>query len=175
VQPFGMCSPSHSRRALRPSFASTPRPLRKEGAGETGRRLAPMIPVQENAHATHRATKSEAGAARPPPRGGLTAYARSPWRRIPFASIASRINDDNVPVGPLAVSAKLDRSDDGQVHTVSQYASSAVRLARPAERSRGSAQSSARPAFHISRPTPSASTAYSPTFRDDARTAPFTG
>jgi len=75
-------------------------------------------------------------------------YTRSPWRRIPFASIASRIFGDNEPVGPLVASAKLDRSDDGQVHTISTYAFSAVRpamraahkpKARPATASRADA------------------------------------
>ena len=64
-----------------------------------------------------------------PPRSGSMPYTYSPWRRIPFASITSRIRSDNEPVGPLVTSAKLDRSDDGQVHTISTYASSIVRPA----------------------------------------------
>ena len=74
---------------------------------------------------------SEAGTARPPSRGGLTAYARSPRRRIRFVTVASQISGGTEPVGSLIASTKLDRSNDGQVHTFSLYAFSAVRLHAP--------------------------------------------
>ena len=118
---------------------------------------------------------SEAGTAQPPSRGGLTAYARSPRRRIRFVTVAMRINGNNEPVDSFIASAKLSRSNDGQVHTVSQYARLASFVLRVVKRSRGSAQSSARPAFHTSRPTPPASTAPHTAVRDDSRSAPFIG
>jgi len=73
---------------------------------------------------------SEAGTARPPSRGGLTAYARSPRRRIRFVTVASQINGNIEPVDSAVASTKLDRSNDGQVHTFSLYALSVGRLAR---------------------------------------------
>ena len=38
---------SHSRGAWRPSFLLTPPSSKEEGAGKTGRRLAPMVRVQQ--------------------------------------------------------------------------------------------------------------------------------
>jgi hypothetical protein len=40
---FFVDTPSHPRGLFRPSFASSPCPLEKEGAGKTGRRLAPAV------------------------------------------------------------------------------------------------------------------------------------
>ena len=68
-------TPSHPRGLFRPSLASSPCPQLKEGAGKTGRRLAPIkTPMRNdctrNAQGRHRAAET-----RPSLRDGLTAYA----------------------------------------------------------------------------------------------------
>src|SRR6266702_4024461 len=78
------------------------------------------------------------------------------------------------------ISARLDRSNDGQDHTVLPYASfllrprasqdlSAVRTTRLARSSRGSAQSTAPPCDLTSATAPLASTAARSAVRDDVR------
>src|SRR5215468_4538007 len=44
-------SSPHSRGAERPSFPSEPPSSHREGAGKAGRRLAPMVRVQQKKHA----------------------------------------------------------------------------------------------------------------------------
>jgi hypothetical protein len=64
---------------------------------------------------------------RPSLRDGRTAYAvlsREP--NFPLASLAVRIDDDVHPVGLARIFERLDRSNDGQDHTVSPYARPAM-------------------------------------------------
>jgi len=73
--------------------------LNQEGAGKAGRRLAPVAPAQKNAHAMRKGEQVE------PEHPGLPCAAvwwlmpGSPWRRIPFVTIASRIDGESEPVG----------------------------------------------------------------------------
>ena len=146
---------------LAPSFGRV-----REGGG---RRLAPMVPVRQNAHVKHRENMSEAGTARPPCAVLTPATSSFCHRRF------QRVNSNTEPVGSAAVSTKLDRSNDGQAHTLPQYAFSAVRRKRVVKCSRASAQSSTRLPSHTSRPTPPASTAPHTAGRDDSRSAPLIG
>jgi hypothetical protein len=96
---------------------------------------------------------------------------RSPRRRVPSCLRHPREIQGNAPVDALTPSQRLDRSNDGQDHTVSPYASclaspkgpqdlSAVRLSRFVPCSRGSS----RPARTSPPLTPPASTALQPAF-----------
>ncbi len=52
----------------------------------------------------------------------LRLMARSPWRRIPLASVASQIGSEGRPCRAPLASAKLDASHGRQDHTVLPYA-----------------------------------------------------
>jgi hypothetical protein len=89
---------------------------------------------------------------------------RSPRRRVPFASVAFAKFTTITPVDAMPPSQRLDRSNDGQDHTVSPYAGTpasprgfagygAVRHAQFVTRSRGSSRP-ARPIPHRRRPRP---------------------
>jgi hypothetical protein len=106
-----------------PSYASRFTLSEGKGAGKTGRRLAPTHPpCEDDAHAMHRGNTGQPNV-RPSLRSGLTAYAvlsREPssfWP--PSPSRNSRSPRRLTRVRP---SQRLDRSNDGQDHTVSPYA-----------------------------------------------------
>src|SRR5262245_47725351 len=91
--------------------------------GKAGRRLAPAVRcaqyAQNNCTVAYRAAETS----RPSLRSGLTAYAAlSPETNSSFVSVASRIRDTACPVGLTAPPRRLDRSNDGQDHTVLPYA-----------------------------------------------------
>jgi hypothetical protein len=153
---FAPSSQSHAHRShafafsrqrcpsLALSFAPSEKKGRREGRAPTGTRKAPVLNrCARNAQGRHRAAET-----RPSLRSGLTAYARSPRRRIPFASVASRIDDASRSGWIDAPPRRLGRSDDGRDHTVSPYASAPF-IDRGLRCSRGSAQSTAPPCTRI--------------------------
>ena len=117
-----------SSRRISPELCSLHRPLKNEGAGKAGCRLAPTV-RRAKAHAE----KLHSGIqvkpyTRPSLRSGRTAYAvlsREPssfWPpSLPRNSPAPR------RLTRLPPSQELDRSNDGQDHTVLPYAHSAAR------------------------------------------------
>jgi hypothetical protein len=64
-------APSRSRDALRPSYQIRQPSNSKEGAGKAGRRLTPMVRVQQKARGR---TTGAAEIARPSLRDGFNAY-----------------------------------------------------------------------------------------------------
>src|SRR6266702_6089726 len=116
-------TPSHSRGSLRPSFASSPHPLVQEGAGKAGCRLAPTVRcalvAQKELHSGMQVKPNT----RPSLRSGLTAYAvlsREPssfWPPSPPRKSRTPRRLTRMPPP-----RKLDRSNDGQDHTVLPYA-----------------------------------------------------
>jgi hypothetical protein len=124
--------PWHSRGAFRPSFPSSLHPLsvkRAQGRPGAGWHPWPVVPKKRARNAqreNHRAAENT----RPSLRSGLTAYARSPRRRI---LVCLRRPADWLQLARLSLPhlrGRLDRSNDGQDHTVLPYAISAVRTTR---------------------------------------------
>ena len=143
------------------SFSPSRKKERREDRAPAGTHRAPMRKCcTRNAQGRHRAAET-----RPSLRSGLTAYAvlsREPnsfWPPLTFAKFTTIM-----PVDAMTPSQKLDRSNDGQDHTVSPYAGnpaspeasqgiSVVRHAQFVTRSRGSSRP-ARPIPHRRRPRP---------------------
>jgi hypothetical protein len=162
---------------MRPRFVRILRPPKDEGAGKTGCRPAPMAPVLNIAQAMHRGkTTGEAGNNPVFPARWFDGL----WRALlgdefPLASVASRtLAMHRCPVGSMHLPRKLDTSNGCRDHTLLPYATTSFVL-RAALRSRGSAQSSARPAPHVPRRRRSRPPHPKPAFRDDARSAPRAG
>ena len=118
---------------------------------------------EENAH-EHTGT---AGALRHSLRNGLTAYTRSPWRRIPLASIACGLVARIARLG-VANLRRLDTSHGCQNHTVLPYASAPVVCTLCSLTDQGP------PCDHDHAPDAAASTATRPNVRDDGQ-RPSTG
>jgi hypothetical protein len=109
-----------SARALR----SASRPPRKEGAGKAGCRLAPArLPCKNDAHATHRSDTGQPKHPAFPAQWFDGLCALSPGDEFCLASVASAKFADVAPVETTPPPQRLDRSNDGQDHTVSPYAS----------------------------------------------------
>ena len=155
-----------SSRRISPELCSLHRPSRKEGAGKAGCRLAPTIRcAKAHAEKLHSGIQVKPYT-RPSLRGGWTAYAvlsREPssfWPpSLPRNSPAPR------RLTRLPPSQELDRSNDGQDHTVLPYAFSAVRLHAAADsqglpalpapsRADAAASTATRPAFRTTREPP---------------------
>ncbi|MEY9133429.1 hypothetical protein ACVIWV_000687 [Bradyrhizobium diazoefficiens] len=121
-------TPSQPRGAFRPSFALSITPSRKEGAGKAGCRLAPTVRrAKAHAEKLHSGIQVKPNT-RPSLRSGRTAYAvlsREPSSFWPPSS--SRNSPTPRRLTRLSHPQELDRSNDGQDHTVLPYARSAVR------------------------------------------------
>src|SRR6266496_842786 len=77
-----------SRGALRPSFSMNLVPPKQEGAGNAGCRLAPAVSCAICARETHTSIQVQPEQPGIPCAVGIRLIARSPRRRIPFASVA---------------------------------------------------------------------------------------
>ncbi|MEY9467541.1 hypothetical protein ABH973_007954 [Bradyrhizobium ottawaense] len=123
-------TPSRPRGGFRPSFASTLHPQIQEGAGKAGCQLAPAVRC---AKCTRR--KNRTAAYRWCRTLGLPCAVVgrlmpcSPGSRVP-SGLPRPANwmMQSARLGSLAPSRKLDRSNDGQDHTVLPYAFSVARL-----------------------------------------------
>ncbi|MET4388958.1 hypothetical protein ABIB73_004723 [Bradyrhizobium sp. F1.4.3] len=121
-------TPSHPRGSIRPSFASSLHPLIQEGAGKAGCRLAPAVRcAKAHAEKLHSGIQVKPNT-RPSLRSGLTAYAalsREPSSFWP----PSPPRNSRTPrrLTRMSPPQELDRSNDGQDHTVLPYARSLVR------------------------------------------------
>ena len=110
-------------RHVLPELCSSHPLQNREGAGKTGRRLAPMGPVRQAcAKCTGRTRDSRDIPAFP------AQWVDGLWRALPgdeflFVTVASRIDGSSRPVGPMEPPRKLDCSNDSQDHTVLPYAS----------------------------------------------------
>jgi hypothetical protein len=131
---------SRSRGAFRPSFASSLRPHIQEGAGKAGCRLAPAVRC---AKSTRRKTAQQhTGVANHSafPARWLDGLCRAlPGAEFSLASLASRIwMMLSARLGSHTPPRKLDRSNDGQDHTVLPYARPAIspQFFQPCRRSR---------------------------------------
>ena len=102
---------SRSRGALRPSFASTFRPLEIEGAGKTGCALHPRSRVQLRTERRAHEHTGSAGASRPSLRSGFTAY-----------FVLSPVNGSFATVIGGTPPANLTPAPRRQDHTTSPYA-----------------------------------------------------
>jgi hypothetical protein len=97
---------SHSRGAMRPRFASTHPPSKREGAGKAGCRLHP----RSCARKAHEWTTGSTGSLRLSLREWFTAYfALSPVTGL-FATVALRIDDPSRTRWAGCISARLDAS-----------------------------------------------------------------
>ena len=110
-------------RHVLPELCSSHPLQNREGAGKTGRRLAPMGPVRQAcAKCTGRTRDSRDIPAFP------AQWVDGLWRALPgdeflFVTVASRIDGSSRPVGPMEPPRKLDCSNDSQDHTLLPYAS----------------------------------------------------
>ena len=98
-----------------------------------------------------------------------------PGDNFVLVTVASRIDSGSEPVGSIPPPRNLTVATTARSTHLCRTHPTPFALARPVKCSQGSAQPSARPAFHISRPTLSASTASHTTLRDDSRTALSSG
>ncbi|MBB4361214.1 hypothetical protein GGD65_002236 [Bradyrhizobium sp. CIR18] len=126
-------TPSRSRGAICPSFAWSRDPLIQEGAGKAGCWLAPAVCC---ALGTRRRTAQQhtGGADHSAfPAQWLDGLCRDlPGADHSFWPPSPRELDDAVcPVGLARTFARLDRSNDGQDHTVLPYARSLVTTLSP--------------------------------------------
>jgi hypothetical protein len=132
-------TPCRSRGLIHPSFASSLAPQSKRAQGRPGAGSHPRSAAR-NAHAGKPHSSIQVvPITRPSLRDGRTAYAvisREP--NFPLASLAVRIGDAVHPVGLARIFERLDRSHDGQDHTVLPYARPAMspQYSRPCRRSR---------------------------------------
>jgi hypothetical protein len=85
------------------AMLSASHPFGRKGAGKTGRRLAPMARCAEKTRTQSTATTQvKPETTRPSLRSGLTAYARSPRRRVPVCLRHVRgLTMHRCPVGSL--------------------------------------------------------------------------
>jgi hypothetical protein len=132
-------------RLLAANFArallSASHPLFKEkGAGKAGRRLAPANSRARTLHTQGTGAKQGSRNIRPSLRSGLTAYARSPRRRVPSCLRRLAKFTSSPRLKRRRLRKRLDRSNDGQDHAFSPYAFNAVRRVRLVARSRGSSR-----------------------------------
>jgi len=144
-----------------------PRPPRKEGAGKAGCRLAPAVRCAKRTRRKPHSSIQVSPITRPSLRDGRTAYAVLS-REPNFPSGLPRPCELTMPsarLGSRTSPQELDRSNDGQDHTVLPYALSAVRLhavtssqglpALPATlRADAAASTATRPAFRTTREPP---------------------
>ena len=120
-------TPSHPRGAFRPSLAPLSLPLQRKGAGKAGCRLAPTVRCARVAQANLHSGIQVKPNTRPSLRDGRTAYAvlsREPssfWPPSP-----SRNSPTPRRLTRLPPPQELDRSNDGQDHTVLPYARPAM-------------------------------------------------
>jgi hypothetical protein len=125
---FTADTPSQSRGTKCPSFARSLHPLIQEGAGKAGCRLAPTVRcAKAHAEKLHSGIQVKPNT-RPSLRSGLTAYAvlsREPSSFWP----PSLPRNSRTPrrLTRMPPPQELDRSNDGQDHTVLPYARSLVR------------------------------------------------
>jgi hypothetical protein len=141
----------HSRGVFRPSFASSLHPLSKERAqGRPGAGWHPRSTVLNGRTRIAQRHTGEAGNNPAFPAQWLYGLCRAlPGDEFSFVTVTSRIGDastsgwlDASPQGlAVATTARTTRFCRTQQH----------RSSRVVRRSRGSAQSSARPALHVSR------------------------
>ena len=122
--------------------------LEQRAQGRPGAGWHPRSVVRSNAHAN--AQRKAGGPERPglPCANGLTAYgalSREPNFPSGLPRLANRRRAEPRS-GPNPSLARLDCSNDSQDHALWPYALSVARRTRLARHSRGSAQSSARPA-----------------------------
>jgi hypothetical protein len=160
-------------RLVSPEFCFTPRPLERKGAEKAGCRLAPAVHCAERLHTQCTAAYSEAGNNPAFPAQWVDGLCRALLGdEFVFVTVASRIDDasksgwlDAPPLGlAVATTARTTRFRRTQQH----------RSSRAVECSRGSAQSSARPALHLPRrrcprppqPDPRFVTTYDRPFRE---------
>jgi hypothetical protein len=116
--------PFRSRGLIHPSFAWSRHPLKsKRAQGRPGAdrhpRSAARMHTRKRPHSSIQVWPN----ARPSLRDGRTAYAvisREP--NFPLASLTARIDDAVRPVELARIFDRLDRSNDGQDHTVLPYA-----------------------------------------------------
>ena len=132
--------PSPPRGAFRPSFALSLRPLIQEGAGKAGCRLAPAVRCakstrrktaqQHTGVASHSAFPAQwsDGLCRALPGAELSFWPPSPRE---LTVLSARLGSHTPP-------RQLDRSNDGQDHTVLPYARPAIspQFFQPCRRSR---------------------------------------
>src|SRR3954463_2046767 len=117
-------TPSRPRGVFRPSFASSLPPLVQEGAGKAGCRLAPAVRcakmVRKETAQQHTGGANHSAF----PARWLDGLCRAlPGAEFLLASLAPRIwMMQSARLGSLAPSRQLDRSNDGQDHTVLPYA-----------------------------------------------------
>jgi len=90
---------SPSRGALRPSFSINRSPSNQESAGNAGCLLHPRSRVQCARGSAHTSIQVQPEQPGIPCAVGLRLIPRSPWRRIPFASIAGGLKMLANPVG----------------------------------------------------------------------------
>jgi hypothetical protein len=132
-------TPCRSRGLIHPSFASSLAPQSKRAQGRPGAGSHPRSAAR-NAHAGKPHSSIQVvPITRPSLRDGRTAYAViSQEPNFPLASLAVRIGDAVHPVGLARIFERLDRSHDGQDHTVLPYARPAMspQYSRPCRRSR---------------------------------------
>src|SRR4051794_10454371 len=184
--------PSRSRGAFRPSFASSLHPQIQEGAGKAGCRLAPAVRCTKS---TRRKTAQQhTGGANHSAslRDGWTAYAvlsREPSSLWPPSSQRNSPTPRRLTRMPHPPG--LDRSNDGQDHTVLPYARLAIspQFFQPCRRSRKltdetkpssaarrnevlGSRRAIRPALGLSHPNAAASTASPAREHDDHKIAP---
>ena len=128
-----------SSRRISPELCSLHRPLKNEGAGKAGCRLAPTVRrAKAHAEELHSGIQVKPNT-RPSLRSGRTAYAvlslepSSFWPPSP-----SRNSPTSRRLTRLPPPQELDRSNDGQDHTVLPYARPAIspQFSRPCRRSR---------------------------------------
>jgi hypothetical protein len=120
-----------SRGLFRPSFASRPALANAEGAGKAGRRLAPAVRCALVAHRKlHSGIQGSQDIPAFPARMVDGLCRALSGAEFPLASVAPR-NSPAPPGWADAAFTGLDRSDDGQDHTVLPYAICAVRHTLP--------------------------------------------
>jgi hypothetical protein len=121
----------HSRGSKRPSFAS-PYPSSVERAqGRPGAGWHPRSAARKCSAKRPHSSIQVTPNTRPSLRSGLTAYAAlSPATSSFLSPSPCELTMDKDPVESRSISARLDRSNDGQDHTILPYA--AIRLCQEA-------------------------------------------
>jgi len=96
----------------------------EEGAGKAGCRLAPMIRCAKTLHTQMRRRKNRWAGKHPafPARWVDSLYALSPEPSSFWSPSPRELAMAPGPVEPRSISARLDRSNDGQDHALSPYA-----------------------------------------------------
>ena len=115
------CVSAFSRR-IAPELCMNLFPPKLEGAGNAGCRLAPAVSCAISAKSAHTSIQVQLEHSGIPCAMVLRLIPSSPWRRIPFASIAGGLKDCRNPVGSTLL-RQLDTSHRCQNHTLLPYAS----------------------------------------------------